>query len=92
MPLGWGAVKSVDKRMAFALCEAAINLLRKDNKKHKSSDVFAKILEDPKLGDFFRANDPNDLAYFNGLFTGRLLSENGIKKTCGRPITFQYQG
>ncbi|MBQ3290643.1 MAG: hypothetical protein IJH50_14665 [Kiritimatiellae bacterium] len=92
MPQGWGAATSVNKRMAFALCEAAINLLRKDSKKHKSSDVFAKILEDPKLGDFFRANDPNDLAYFNGLLTGRFLSENGIKKTCGRPITLQYQG
>ena len=29
---------------------------------------------------------------FNGLFTDQVLAENGIAKTCGRPITWQYQG
>jgi len=29
---------------------------------------------------------------FNGLLTDEVIAENGIAKTCGRPITWQYQG
>lgn len=41
---------------------------------------------------FFSAAYPKDKTRFNGLFTDQVLAENGIAKTCGRPITWQYQG
>ena len=67
-------------------------MIQKDTAEHKSEDVFAKMLEDDKLGDFFSAAYPKDKTRFNGLFTDQVLAENGIAKTCGRPITWQYQG
>ena len=67
-------------------------MIQKDTAEHKSEDVFAKILEDEKLGDFFSAAYPKDKTRFNGLFTDQVLAENGIAKKCGRPITWQYQG
>ena len=92
MPKGWDEVTPFEARMAFALCEAAINLLRRDNNGHVSRDVFKKVLEDPKLGDFFSAGNTNDYAYFNSLLTDKMLASNGIEKTSGRPITFRYLG
>ena len=67
-------------------------MIQKDTAEHKSEDVFAKILEDDKLGDFFSAAYPKDKTRFNGLFTDQVFAENGIAKKCGMPITRQYQG
>ena len=104
MPAGWDSATPVDTRLALALVKAAIDLIRKDNNPHESKEVFAKILEDPKLGDFFSAGNPNDFAYFNSLFDAtedvflnKLTSEdvlagNGVKVVKRRPITWQYQG
>lgn len=67
-------------------------MIQKDTAEHKSEEVFAKILEDGKLGDFFSAAYPKDKTRFNGLFTDQVLAENGIAKKSGRPITWQCQG
>lgn len=104
MPARWDSAMPVDTRLALALVKAAIDFIRKDNKKHESKEVFAKILEDPKLGDFFGPGNPNDFAYFNSLFGANehvffdklpsedILAGNGIKVVKRRPITWQYQG
>lgn len=104
MPARWDSAMPVDTRLALALVKAAIDFIRKDNNPHESKEVFAKILEDPKFGDFFRAGNPNDFAYFNSLsganehvFFDKLPSEdilsgNGIKVVKRRQITWQYQG
>ena len=67
-------------------------------------EILAKVLEYPKLGDFFSAGNPNDFAYFNSLFGANehvffdklpsedILAVNGIKVVKRRPITWQYQG
>ena len=67
-------------------------MIQRDTTEHKSEDVFTKMLEDEKLGDFFSAAYPKDKTRFNGLFTDQVLAENGIAKKSGRPITWQYQG
>ena len=70
----------------------------KDNNPHESKEVFAKIIEDPKLGDFFRAGNPNDFAQFNKLIMDNLHIDGdeaigeGIALVKRRPITWQYQG
>jgi hypothetical protein len=104
MPEGWDSSAPIDAKIAVALVEAAINILRMDNKEHLSKDVFRKVLEDPKLGDFFSAGKPNDLAYFNSLFISNehpvfekllpndILERNGVKVVKRRPIIWQYQG
>lgn len=83
---------SLNDRLAKALVWGAICYLRRDSSPHKSSDVFSTVLSDPKIGDFFSAGNPNDLAYFNSLFTEELLSNEGIAVVKRRPITWQYQG
>ena len=104
MPKGWDEYHPIDARIAVALVEATIDFLRRDNKEHLSKDVFKKILEDPKLGDFFSAGNTNDLAYYNSLFMANehalfdkllpdgILERNGVKVVKRRPITWQYQG
>lgn len=92
MTAGWGGEAGVEARFDAELLKRAIEILQKDTAEHKSEEVFAKILEDDKLGDFFSAAYPKDKTRFNGLFTDQVLAENGIAKTCGRPITWQYQG
>ena len=104
MPKGWDEHHPIDARIAEALVEATIDFLRRDNKEHLSKDVFKKILEDPKLGDFFSAGNTNDLAYYNSLFMANehalfdkllpdgILERNGVKVVKRRPITWQYQG
>jgi len=104
MPKGWDEYHPIDARIAEALVEATIDFLRRDNKEHLSKDVFKKILEDPKLGDFFSAGNTNDLAYYNSLFMANehamfdkllpdgILERNGVKVVKRRPITWQYQG
>ena len=92
MTAGWGGEVGVEARFDAELLKRAIEMLQKDTAEHKSEDVFTKILEDDKLGDFFSAAYPKDKTRFNGLFADQVLAENGIAKTCGRPITWQYQG
>lgn len=99
MPKDWGGEGSeedkkarVEARLDAVLLSEAIKFLQGDNEPHKATDVFAKILAKHELGDFFSAKFSKDLSRFNGLFTDEVLVANGIKKVCGRPITFQYQG
>ena len=98
MPARWDGAMPVDTRLALALVKAAIDFIRKDNNPHESKEVFAKILEDPKLGDFFRAGNPNDFAQFNKLIMDNLYIDGdeaigeGIALVKRRPITWQYQG
>ena len=49
----------------------------------KDVDAFAAL---------FRKGDPKDKARFNKLITPEVMAENNIAKTCGKPITYQYQG
>ena len=83
----------------FILVFAALALIRKDCKQHKSAEVFAKVLEDPKFGDFFSPGNTNDFAKFNQAMMSLFTAENGdeksvlgIKVVKRRPITWQYQG
>lgn len=99
MPKGWGGEGSdeekkaaVEARLDAALLAAAVAWLQNDNAKHESTDAFTNVLEKEELGDFFSVKFSKDLARFNGLFTDEVLAANGIKKVCGRPITFQFQG
>lgn len=99
MPKGWGGEGGeeekkacVEARLDAALLAEAVQFLQGDNEPHKATDLFVNILEKEELGDFFSAKFSKDLARFNGLFTDEVLAANGIKKVCGRPITFQYQG
>ena len=92
MTAGWGGEAGVEARFDAELLRRAIEILQKDTAEHKSEDVFTKMLEDEKLGDFFSAAYPKDKTRSNGLFTDQVLAENGIAKKCGRPITWLYQG
>ena len=104
-PKGWGDKEakeigeSIDGQLLFIMLFAALAFIRKDCKQHKSADVFSKVLEDPKFGDFFSVGSTNDFAKFNKAMMALFTAENGDEKTVlgvkvvkRRPITWQYQG
>ena len=92
MPAGWGGDVGVEARFDAELLKRAIEILQKDTAEHMSEDVFAKILEDEKLGDFFSAAYSKDKTRFKSLFTEEVLEQNGIVKRGRKTITWQYQG
>ena len=93
MPLGWGGEKGVEARLDAALLAAAVRMLQKDGKEHKMADIFAETLAaDPKLAALFSAGSASYKARFNKLITPKVMAENHIAQTCGKPVTWQYQG
>ena len=104
-PKGWGDKEakeigeSIDGQLLFIMLFAAHAFIRKDCKQHKSAEVFSKVLEDPKFGDFFSVGSTNDFAKFNKAMMALFTAENGDEKSVlgvkvvkRRPITWQYQG
>ncbi len=47
---------------------------------------------DEKLAALFSAGNSSHQARFNKLIGPEVMAENHIAKTCGRPVTWQYQG
>ena len=93
MPKGWGGEKGGEARLAAALLAAAVQMLQKDGKEHKMSDIFAETLAaNPKLAALFSVGSAAQKSRFNKLITPDVLSENNIAKICGKPVTWQYQG
>ena len=95
MPKGWCGENgvNVDARLDAALLAAAVQMIQKDGKPHKISDIFKDTLAaEPKLAAFFSAGNSSHQARFNKLITPGVMAENHIAKTCGKPITWQYQG
>ena len=45
-----------------------------------------------KLAALFSVGNSAHQARFNKLITPEVMEENHIVKTCGRPVTWQYQG
>ncbi len=93
MPLGWGGKKGVEARLDAELLAAAVAMLQKDGNPHKMADIFAETLaSNEKLAALFSAGNSAHQARFNKLITPEVMAENHIAKTCGRPVTWQYQG
>lgn len=93
MPLGWGGSKGVEARLDAELLSAAVAWLQKDGEAHKAATVFEEVLNaHSKLAVLFRAKDAKDSARFKKLFAPAVLAENGIAKTCGSPVKYQYRG
>ena len=92
MPKDWGGSNGVEARLDAALLAAALQTLMKDGNPHKMSDILKDaLIANAKLAALFRAGDLNDKARFNKLVTPEVMAENHIVKTCGRPVTWQYQ-
>ena len=75
----------------------------KDDLAERLKESFGKFLDtnykppyhmasDEKLAALFSADNSNHQARFNKLITPEVMEENHIAKTCGRPVTWQYQG
>ena len=93
MPLGWGGKAGVEARLDAALLATAVAMLQKDGKEHRMADIFKETLaSNEKLAALFSADNSNHQARFNKLITPEVMEENHITKTCGRPVTWQYQG
>lgn len=91
--LGWGGEAGVEARLDAALLAAAVAMIQKDGKPHKMADIFKDTLAaDPKLAALFSSGNSSHKARFNGLISPEVMAENNIAKTCGKPITYQYQG
>jgi len=59
------------------------------------ADFIATIEKSPKyfgLDEIYGRNLKDAKARFNALITPKVMVENNIVKTCGRPVTWQYQG
>ncbi len=93
MPLGWGGSKGVEEMLDAKLLSEAVTWLQKDGEAHSAAAVFEEVLKaHSKLADMFRAKDAKDSARFKKLFTPSVLAENGLAKTCGSPVKYQYLG
>ena len=93
MRKGWGGKSGVESRLDAALIAAAVAMLQNDGKEHKMADIFKETLTfDEKLAALFSAGNSSHQARFNKLIGPEVMAENHIVKTCGRPVTWQYQG
>ncbi len=93
MPLGWGGKKGVEARLDTALVAAAVAMLQNDGKERRMADIFKETLaSNERLAALFSADNSAHQARFNKLIGPEVMAENHIAKTCGRPVTWQYQG